>query len=538
MIPLPDKTRVLLPFRDTMSIDSQPFRVGVVFDGPRAPRWVDSLIAFLKELPGIEVCQVTFGGPPSRDARPPWLVDRLYSVSRQKFDPLSEVDRKNGESGGDRTETLDSIRARGCGVIIWLSSGGGRMNLAGLAEHGVLTVRFGKRPGPLPFWDEVAAGEPTSTATVYWHDSSLDGGRMIRKVETSTVQGLYFTMNAGEPFAAITQTLAGLCYEIKQDGPASEERFRRIGEEPAAPRGPGSYPSTFQAGRFIARKLSRSAALRWQSRGRDPKWFVAVRPNAGRSIVDPDSNALNGFREIPLPPGSDYLADPFLIEVDGRTWLFVEEVPSGVSRGRLSCMELLDDGSCSGMTVVMEQDYHLSYPCVIPENGELFLLPESGAARQINLYRFTRFPAETELVATLLDGLVAVDTTPIFLNDRWYFFTTTVRPFMETLLFSSNRLDGIWTLHPSNPVSTSVINSRSAGHLFWENGRLFRPTQDCSIRYGYAITLNEVTRLTPTEFEEHPVAHVPPKWMPGLLGTHTWNQSSAFQVIDGLRFSS
>jgi hypothetical protein len=139
MIPLPDKTRVLLPFRDTMSSDSQPFRVGVVFDGPGAPRWVDSLITFLKELPGIEVCPIIFGGPASTDARPSWLVDRLYSVSRQKFDPLAEVDRKNGESGGDRTETLDSIRALGCGVVIWLSSGGEHMNLAGLAKHGILT---------------------------------------------------------------------------------------------------------------------------------------------------------------------------------------------------------------------------------------------------------------------------------------------------------------------------------------------------------------------------------------------------------------
>jgi hypothetical protein len=423
-------------------------------------------------------------------------------------------------------------------VVIWLSSGGETMNFAGLAKHGVLTVQFGQRQGPLPFWDEVATNQPTSTATVYWHDSSLTRGRVIRKVETSTVQGLYFTMNAGEPFAAIIQTLAGLCYEIKQEGPASEERFRRVEEEPMCRAGSAPYPSTLQAGQFIARKLSRSAVVRWQARGGDPKWFVAVRPNSGRSIVDPDPNGLNGFREIPLPQGSDYLADPFLIEVDGRTWLFVEEVPLGVPRGRLSCMELFENGSCSGMTVVMEQNYHLSYPCLIPANGELFLLPESGVARQINLYRFTRFPAETELVATLLEGLVAVDTTPIFLNDRWYFFTTTVQPFMETLLFSSNRLDGVWTLHPSNPVSTSVKNSRSAGHLFWENGRLFRPTQDCSIRYGYAITLNEVTRLTPTEFEEHPVGHVPPKWMPGLLGTHTWNQSSAFQVIDGLRFSS
>jgi hypothetical protein len=128
-----------------------------------------------------------------------------------------------------------------------------------------------------------------------------------------------------------------------------------------------------------------------------------------------------------------------------------------------------------------------------------------------------------------------VDTTPIFLNERWYFFTTTLQPFMETLLFWSDQLEGAWNLHPCSPISSSVKNGRSAGNLFWMNGRLYRPTQDCSLRYGYAIQVNEIVRLTPTEFEERTVNRVLPVWQPGLLGTHTWNQSSRVQVIDGLR---
>jgi len=511
----------------------------VVLDGARAPRWVESLIAFLKEFPGIEVHPFTFGVRRSTEAGPPWLVDRLYSASRRKFDPLSQVEGEGEKTPPVASGTLDDIQELKCGIVIWLSSrSDSRMNPTGLARYGVLTVRFGSRQGPLPFWDEVASSRPTSAAAIYWHDSSFDRGRMVRKVETSTVQGLYFTMNAAEPVAAVTQTLAGLCVEIQRDAQATEERFRRCPEEPVGP-AHRHYPSTFEAGRFIARKLWRSASLRWQSRRRGhPEWFVALRPNSGPSIASPDRDGLAGFREVPLPPGSDWLADPFLIEVDGTTWLFVEEIPLGVSRGRLSCMRLSQDGSCSGTTVVMERSYHLSYPCVIPANGELFLLPESYDAKLVDLYRFTRFPDRTELVSTLLAGLGLVDTTPVFLNDRWYFFTTTVEPFIETLLFSSASLGGPWTLHPSSPVSGSVRNGRSAGHLFWERGRLFRPTQDCSVRYGYAMTVNEVTRLTPTDFEEHPVARVLPTWMPGPLGTHTWNQSSAFQVVDGFRFSS
>jgi hypothetical protein len=345
-------------------------------------------------------------------------------------------------------------------------------------------------------------------------------------------------MNAEEPLVAAIRMLATLCLEVKQKGPDCEQRFRRFPDEPTGLQAPGDYPSSLAAGQFIARKLLRSAVLRLQSRGRRTKWFVAMRPNSGRSISDSGGCDLSGFKEIPLPQGSEAMADPFLVEVNGRTWLLFEDMPVGAPRGRLGAVEISEKGASAEMTVVMERDCHLSYPCVVPANGELFLLPESCGVRQVNLYRFTRFPDQAELVSTLLDGLGVVDTTPFFLDDHWYFFTTTVQPFMETLLFSSNRLDGPWTLHPCSPISCSVRNSRSAGHLFMRNGRLFRPTQDCSVRYGYAITVNEVTRLTPAEFSEHPVNQVLPSWAPGLLGTHTWNESSMFQVVDGIRLRS
>jgi hypothetical protein len=404
-----------------------------------------------------------------------------------------------------------------------------------MAEHGALAVRFGKRNRIIPFWDEVANNEATSTVTIYLHDSTFLRGRVVRTVETSTSQGLYLTQNAEEPLAATIRTLANLCLEMRAGGRQFEERLRRFPEVPIETPAGASFPTSLEAGRFVLGKLARSAHLRWKTRGKEARWFSAIRPNSGASVADPDRLNLTGFREIPLPGGSEAMADPFLWETGGRTYLLFEEVAAESSRGRLGCVEVFENGSCSEMKIVLERPYHLSYPCVAPDGGELFLLPETSKAGRVDLYRFSRFPEDVELVASPVEGLALVDTTPVFLTDRWYFFTTTAQPFLETLLFWADRLDGAWHLHPCSPVSCSVRNSRSAGNLFWRNGRLYRPTQDCSIRYGYGIQVNEVTRLTPTEFEEHPVNHVLPTWAPGLLGTHTWNESSKFQVIDGIR---
>lgn len=533
---LPDLSTLLLPFRGAVLDAASALRVGIVLDRSQPSPWEEALISFLKGIPGIEVRVLpSAGGSHPRGERPSWLTDRLYSASRTRFDPFGDVSADEAEPAGDGWTA--GIRSAGCGVLLWLSHRQDpKLDVRAVARHGAFTVRFGKREGMFPFWDEVARGDATSTVTVYWHESSLARGRAVRTAETSTSQGLYFTLNAEEPVIATIRTLAGMCLKIGEEGPRYLETLRGVVEEPMESLAPASYPSGVAAGRFAVEKLARSAYLRWTTRGKAARWFVALRPNAGGAIGAPGGPDLKGFQEVPLPAGTEAIADPFLWDFEGRTFLLFEEVAAGSARGRLGCVEVFDDGATSEMKIVLDRPYHLSYPCVVPANGDLFLLPETAQAARVDLYRFTHFPWEVEPVAALAEGVALVDTTPIHLNGRWYFFTTTTQPFMETHLFTAEKLDGAWTLHPASPVSCSVRNSRSAGHLFWKDGRLFRPTQDCAIRYGYGIRLNEVTRLTPDEFEERPVGYVAPAWMPKLLGTHTWNESSKFQTLDGIRF--
>ena len=458
-------------------------------------------------------------------------------MSRARFDPF-------GDSVYDRTraavpESAGAIHDADCGVLIWLASHEDHCaDLGGFARYGVFTVRLGERDRRIPFWDEVANGQTTSPVTIYWHESSFARGRAVRKAETSTFQGLRFTLSAEEPLVAAIRMLTCLCLDIQRDGRQCEEKLRGLPESPMETPACADYPASLEAGGFVLRKLAGNARRRWTVRGKTARWFVAMRPNRGASIADPGAPDLKGFAEVPLPEGVEAMADPFVWETGGRRYLFFEEVPAGEPKGRLGVAEVFEDGACSERKIVLERPYHLSYPCVAEAGGELFLLPESYEAGLVELYRFSRFPEEVELVARLAEGIALVDTTPFFLNDRWYFFTTTTPPFMESLLFWSDRLDGAWHLHPASPISCSVRNSRSAGNLFRRNGRLYRPTQDCSVQYGYAIQVNEILRLTETEFEERPAHWIPPAWSRGLVGTHTWNESSGLQVIDGIRWQA
>jgi hypothetical protein len=135
-----------------------------------------------------------------------------------------------------------------------------------------------------------------------------------------------------------------------------------------------------------------------------------------------------------------------------------------------------------------------------------------------------------------VEGKAVVDTTPLFLDGMWYFFTTTKEPGSETFLFYSAKLEGPWRYHPANPICSDARRARAAGALFYRDGKLIRPSQDCALGYGHSIVFNEVTRLSPSEYAERVVQRIPPNWRQNLIGTHTYNSDGTYEVIDGVRF--
>jgi hypothetical protein len=245
-----------------------------------------------------------------------------------------------------------------------------------------------------------------------------------------------------------------------------------------------------------------------------------------------------GFLPVPNPPHSTF-ADPFLYRYNGRTYLFVEEIVTATSRGHISACEVFPGGGLSDFVEVMRRPFHLSYPCLVKWREGDYMIPETAENRTVELHRAENFPSSWKLVKTLLRDVLLVDTTPFQHEGVWYFFTATVEEvsgnWLETWLFYSDRLDGEWTYHPSNPICSDVRRARPAGNLFYRQGKLIRPAQDCSIRYGYALVLNEVLKLSPTCYEERPLEVIYPNWMEGILGTHTLNATEEFEVIDATR---
>ena len=83
-------------------------------------------------------------------------------------------------------------------------------------------------------------------------------------------------------------------------------------------------------------------------------------------------------------------------------------------------------------------------------------------------------------------------------------------------------------------MKSDVRGSRPAGALFEWNGEVYRPAQDSSGRYGYAISINRLTQLDHEQFREEQVSSILPNWNDRLLATHTIAIAGELTVVDCL----
>lgn len=242
-----------------------------------------------------------------------------------------------------------------------------------------------------------------------------------------------------------------------------------------------------------------------------------------------------------VPPADLGWADPHVVVRDGRHYLFIEEYSYRKRRGHIAVMEIREDGTYSEPTAILERPYHLSYPHVFEWNGELYMVPESKENRTVELYRCSEFPHRWQLETTLMENVEAVDATLLEHGGRWWLFANLIEnaggsSWDELFLFSADSpVSREWTPHPANPIVSDVSRARPAGKIFIDEGRLYRPSQDCSRRYGYALNFSEIVMLDETRYEERVVTRLQPDWDPTLLATHSLARGGALTVIDGQR---
>jgi hypothetical protein len=266
----------------------------------------------------------------------------------------------------------------------------------------------------------------------------------------------------------------------------------------------------------------------------DVQWSVAWRISSA-SLLD---TRMAKFAVL-TDNGNHYYADPFPVRRNGEDFIFIEKFCYASGRGSIAVTKIKDNRPDRAV-VVIDEPRHLSYPFIFEDGGEIWMIPESGASRGIDLYRAEKFPYLWKREGRLLDNIEGYDATILRLAGRngnfdrlWMFVCERMwnsSAWDELSLFSSDSLSGPWRPHPNNPILFNAMLCRPGGAMFVHNGWMLRPVQDCSRIYGGALSLCSVDAL-----DEHGkfsqtvrgVIHAD-----DVLGCHTYNNYTGLEVID------
>ncbi len=258
--------------------------------------------------------------------------------------------------------------------------------------------------------------------------------------------------------------------------------------------------------------------------------------------IDFSSDSFGNFKPLSSPRNL-FWADPFVISENNSCYLFVEEYIFKTNKAHISMIELDPNGNISNNQKIIEKPYHLSYPFVFKERGSYYMIPETASNKTIELYRCMEFPKTWKFDRYIMKNISATDSTLFYYNEKWWLFTTIDQTggisggSTELFLFyADSPFTDEWISHPLNPVVSDESTARCAGNLFIYSGDIYRPSQDCTIRYGRGFNLQKVTMLTETEYKETTGKKIIPEWKKGLRGAHTVNFISELTVIDAYTY--
>ena len=266
-------------------------------------------------------------------------------------------------------------------------------------------------------------------------------------------------------------------------------------------------------------------------------WCVGFRLIDGAGVAE--NSDLSGPAWTRIPDcGSRFYADPFPFSWQGRHYIFVEDYEHSKGKGIISVSEINADGTATRPMPVLEEDYHLSYPNVFQHGGDIWMLPESGASRNLVLYRASNFPFEWERHRVLIEDRELADPTLLEQDGRlWLFAAERDGAGSAADMMSVFYADGLhepWRPHPANPVSIDRAGARPGGNIIRSGGRLLLPVQDCTETYGGALGLSEIVRITETEIEVAEATPIRPDGDWPYPRIHTLNRAGRLEVIDGI----
>ena len=278
--------------------------------------------------------------------------------------------------------------------------------------------------------------------------------------------------------------------------------------------------------------------------GFEPVFACAFREKGAKALYD--GEVQRPFHLVPIDKNSWY-ADPLLFEQDGHTYLFMESWGYRSRKGVIVCCEI-DGTSASVPRIVIEEDYHISFPNVFSFQSGLYMIPEVEESGGIDLYHCLKFPYDWEKFThidtkvPIIDTVIeAIDKDTIYLKASSFDASNDLKTcfWNYQLKFKAGTVEYV---DDNDDISHEMsYENRNAGRYIEINPSEGKHCVQRSTRsiYGYSLKFMDCLRQG-FRWEDQPerVCEIPPNiirvsnWKKNIIGTHTYSATSKYEVVD------
>ncbi len=461
------------------------------------------------------------------------VVFRYTSVKELLKDiPLIKIKPIKKKSSEYFSETdIDQIRNYQPDFIIKFGFGIIRGEILNSAPLGIWSFHHGDeqkfRGVPPGFW-EVYYKDHRTGAILQRLTEKLDGGVILRKGIFKTVEHSW-KGNLEQAISYSKHWPAHVCNEIMDQG-TFPDQTEGVSTNAPLYKVPGN--TTFAI--FLLKSIVNRIKFHLNELFYCENWQLGIIKARTADILGSLQYDID-LEEVDFlaAKNSDhYFADGFAVKDGERLLLLFENYSYKNRMGHLSSVWFNErEYTFTEPVTILKEPWHLSYPFVFKYKGATYCLPECKDHKNVELYKLDTVSMKLVHVRTLIKDIEAVDPSLIYHQNRWYlFFTAGYATNTELHIWHADELEDEFKPHVLNPVKSNVSNSRPAGSLFYLDGKLYRPSQDCSRSYGGRIIINEVKILSEESFLESTVNVLEPP--EGFQGIHNLSFAGDSMLFD------
>lgn len=412
---------------------------------------------------------------------------------------------------------VDRLAAGRFDVILKFGTGLLRVPEAGRLPIPILSFHHGDpehfRGRPAGFY-ETLQGVPVMGQIVQVLANKLDAGNVVAFAETKVLPHSY----------------RATLIEAYRHSPLLIEtaiRNARAGTHLGKPPTGRNFrlPGNFTVARFVLKMAARYVRRLAYGALFEKKWKVSVAPAPAIFVDTAAFPASADWETVPTARPYTFYADPFFLP--HSPGLLVEAL-----NGRTGLGEILLVDRDRHEPLLSGQG-HSSYPMTIALDGQEIVLAETVGWAPLH-GRVVEDGKLRPLPPLAIEGDSRItDPTLLSHEGRLYLFGNRNDLGSNALfLWSAERLDAPFRLHPSCPIRMTPRGARMAGGLVRDGERLIRFGQDFTTGYGVGIFAFEIEALSATAYRERMIGEVR---FSDRYGPHTLNFRDGQVAFDWYR---